>query len=168
MAALHSLSFFAVCLSVVALSLPMPANLPPTIKELIEMKISNPSLLAAHIRASPLAAIQKEVTIPDPPEAPLATLPIVVAHGMGDSCFNPGMESITKASGVQLGVYSVCIPTGDNQMSDTINGFLLSMDKSVDVFAAKVRADPKLAKGFNAYGLSQGNNVIRGYITKYK
>ncbi len=34
-------------------------------------------------------------------------------------------------------------------------------------FAAKVRADPKLAKGFDAYGLSQGNNVIRGYITKY-
>jgi len=41
------------------------------------------------------------------------------------------------------------------------------MDKSVDVFAAKVRADPKLAGGFNAFGLSQGNNLIRGYIQKY-
>ena len=41
------------------------------------------------------------------------------------------------------------------------------MDYNVDVFAAKVFADPKLADGFYAIGLSQGNNVIRGYITKY-
>ncbi|KAH8056190.1 palmitoyl-(protein) hydrolase [Aureococcus anophagefferens] len=41
------------------------------------------------------------------------------------------------------------------------------MDKSVDFFAAKIRADPKLAGGFNAFGFSQGNNVIRGYIIKY-
>ena len=27
--------------------------------------------------------------------------------------------------------------------------------------------DPKLANGFNAFGLSQGNNLIRGYIQKY-
>jgi len=26
-------------------------------------------------------------------------LPIVVAHGMGDSCFNPGMVQITKKIG---------------------------------------------------------------------
>jgi hypothetical protein len=39
--------------------------------------------------------------------------------------------------------------------------------KSVDVFAAKIRADPKLANGFNAVGFSQGNSLIRGYIQKY-
>merc|ERR1719313_318406 len=86
---------------------------------------------------------------------------------MGDSCFNPGFKSVTKAAGTRLGVYSVCIPTGDNVISDTLNGFLLNMDKSVDVFAKKVRADPKLANGFNAFGLSQGNNLIRGYMAKY-
>jgi hypothetical protein len=37
----------------------------------------------------------------------------------------------------------------------------------VDVFAAKIRADPKLANGFNAVGFSQGNSLIRGYIQKY-
>ena len=41
------------------------------------------------------------------------------------------------------------------------------MDASVDVFAEKVAADPELAGGFNAFGLSQGNNLIRGYIQKY-
>merc|ERR1712125_80225 len=51
--------------------------------------------------------------------------------------------------------------------SDTINGFLMNMDKSVDVFAAKIRADPNLKGGFNAIGFSQGNSLIRGYIHKY-
>jgi len=67
----------------------------------------------------------------------------------------------------KLGVYATCIPTGDNVIMDTINGFLLNMDASVDEFAKRVRADPKLAGGFNALGLSQGNNLIRGYIQKY-
>ena len=66
----------------------------------------------------------------------------------------------------QVGVYSVCIPTGDTRIKDTINGFLLDMDSSVDVFAAAIKADPNLAGGFNAFGLSQGNNLIRGYIAK--
>jgi palmitoyl-protein thioesterase len=46
-------------------------------------------------------------------------------------------------------------------------GFLLNMDANVDVFAEKVRADPKLANGFNCIGLSQGNNICRGYIQRY-
>jgi hypothetical protein len=54
-----------------------------------------------------------------------------------------------------LQVYATCIPTGNNDIEDTVNGFLLNMDKSVEVFAAKVRADPNLKNGFNAFGLSQ-------------
>ena len=50
------------------------------------------------------------------------TLPLVFLHGMGDSCFNSGMDSITKESGDYLGVYSVCIPTGETRLEDTING----------------------------------------------
>lgn len=41
------------------------------------------------------------------------------------------------------------------------------MDANVDVFAEKVRADPNLANGFNCVGLSQGNNICRGYIQRY-
>ena len=86
---------------------------------------------------------------------------------MGDSCFNPGMKSITKEAGLHHGVYATCIPTGDNEITDTLAGFLTTMDKSVDIFAAKIRKDPKLAGGFNAFGLSQGNNLIHGYQLKY-
>ena len=49
---------------------------------------------------------------------------------------------------------------------DTINGFLLDMDSSVDVFAEKIKADENLEGGFNAIGFSQGNSLIRGYIQK--
>jgi len=96
------------------------------------------------------------------------TVPIVLAHGMGDSCFNSGMQSLTHyASQLLDNTYGACIPTGDTQHEDTINGYFKSMNDNVDIFATKVKADSNLANGFYAIGLSQGNNVIRGYITKY-
>merc|ERR1711981_347560 len=77
------------------------------------------------------------------------------------------MKSITQAIGQKTGAYSVWVPTGKTQITDTINGFLKNMDDSIDVFAKKIQADPKLANGFNAAGFSQGNSLIRGYIHKY-
>lgn len=93
--------------------------------------------------------------------------PVVFAHGMGDSCFNSGMQHITNHTAVMLGTYGTCIATGDSQASDTKNGYFLNMDASVDVFAKKVRADAQLQGGFVAIGFSQGNNIIRGYLAKY-
>lgn len=94
-------------------------------------------------------------------------LPVVFAHGMGDSCFNAGMQHIVQKVAEMLNVYSVCIPTGDTHTEDTKNGYFLNMDASVDVFARKVLQDDQLSHGFHAIGFSQGNNVIRGYIAKY-
>ena len=95
-------------------------------------------------------------------------LPVVFAHGMGDSCFNSGMINIgTHTSDLLGGAYVVCVPTGDTQAEDTTNGYFMNMDKSVDVFASKIAKDPKLRNGFHAVGFSQGNNVIRGYISRY-
>jgi len=95
-------------------------------------------------------------------------LPVVFAHGMGDSCFNSGMIHIgTHASDLLGGAYVVCIPTGDTRSEDTTNGYFLNMDTSVDVFASKIARDPRLRNGFHAVGFSQGNNVIRGYIARY-
>lgn len=95
-------------------------------------------------------------------------LPVVFAHGMGDSCFNSGFQNLVEHTSSLLNdVYSVCIPTGKDKSEDTTNGYLLNMDASVDVFAESIKADPKLKDGFHAIGLSQGNNVIRGYITRW-
>merc|ERR1711907_417392 len=138
------------------------------LKSFVELAMTNEKEAAKQIAESPLAAIMPNMTIPEFNfNANATAVPLVVAHGMGDSCFNPGMKSVTQAAGNHLGVYSTCIPTGGSQIMDTIDGFLLNMDKSVDAFKKKVDADPKLKNGFDAFGLSQGNNVIRGYITKY-
>jgi len=95
-------------------------------------------------------------------------LPVVFAHGMGDSCFNNGMINIGKHTSELLnGVYVTCIPTGDTKTEDTTNGYFMNMNESVDVFASKVAKDPNLAGGFHAVGFSQGNNVIRGYVARY-
>ena len=78
------------------------------------------------------------------------------------------MQHITKhVSDLLGGTYSTCIATGKNQAEDTKNGYFLNMDASVDVFAQAVALDPELQNGFHAIGFSQGNNVIRGYISKY-
>jgi palmitoyl-protein thioesterase len=99
--------------------------------------------------------------------ASAAHFPTVFMHGMGDSCFNEGMQHITKMTGDHLGSYSVCIPTGPTLASDSNNGFFMTMDKNIEVFAAAIKNDTKLAGGFNAVGFSQGNSIIRGYIQKY-
>jgi len=142
----------------------------PALNRLIDQCHDDKLALVEELKASPIAGVSKYVPAGKQlghKASATANLPIVSAHGMGDSCFNAGMKSITEEAGAEMGVYSVCIPTGDDRISDTINGFFLNMDASVDVFATKVRADPKLAQGFNAFGLSQGNNLIRGYIAKY-
>ena len=94
--------------------------------------------------------------------------PTVTAHGMGDSCFNEGMKQISELVGNTTGNYARCIPTG-NVMTDTLNGFLMTMDKNVDVFAENIRKDPNLkdAPFINCVGFSQGNSLCRGYIHKY-
>ena len=95
--------------------------------------------------------------------------PTVTAHGMGDSCFNEGMQEITEIVGNTTGNYAVCIPTGNNEVSDTMNGFLMTMDHNVDAFAERIAKDPKLANApyINCVGFSQGNSLCRGYIHKY-
>ncbi|GMH65302.1 hypothetical protein TrST_g9549 [Triparma strigata] len=145
-------------------------NMVPKICGILDQANDAPEKLADALMNSPISAVAKEMEIPAArvlKEGESKALPIVVAHGMGDSCFNSGMKSITKAAGAKVGAYSTCIPTGDSRIKDTINGFLLNMDASVDVFAEGVKNDPELADGFNAFGLSQGNNLIRGYIQKY-
>ena len=131
---------------------------------------ADPDAFSEQLRQSEFAAIAPEIKLTGNKSARSKnadTLPLVFLHGMGDSCFNRGMESITEESGEYMGVYSVCIPTGDTKGEDTMNGFIMSMNENVDTFAEKVKTDTNLAKGFNCVGLSQGNNICRGYVQKY-
>ena len=77
------------------------------------------------------------------------------------------MKNIAKEIGEFTDSYSVCVPSADSWLRDTLSGFLMNMDANVEAFAAAVQADENLASGFNAVGFSQGNSIIRGYIQKY-
>jgi hypothetical protein len=151
------------------------AEMFPELCKILKMSQEFPELLSSHLSNSQFAALAPDNISSDQKLSPFlrhsslrsplssnSALPIVVAHGMGDSCYNTPMVSLTSAMGARAGTYSVCVPTGDDQASDTINGFVMNMNANVDEFAKRVRNDPLLANGFNAVGLSQGNNVIRG------
>ena len=113
-----------------------------------------------------VAALSFSPYEPQLAEAAGGAFPTVTAHGMGDSCFNSGMKEITSLIGTTLGTYSVCIPTG-NHLTDTTNGFLMTMNENVDVFAGNILKDAQLKDGFNCVGFSQGNSLCRGYVQKY-
>jgi len=139
----------------------------PKLGQLLRRTHANPAQVAGELRRhyrDVIAPVLGPATPRPPKKDPL---PIVATHGMGDSCFNQGMSSITKAAGTHAGVYSVCIPGGPNQIEDTLSAFFINMNKNVDNFAAQVRNNTNLAHGFDAFGLSQGNAIIRGYIQKY-
>jgi len=164
-----ALFFFAVMVRLLALgivSIACAEELPPNLKAFIDLAREDPEAAVEHIRALDFPIVQ-EIAMPALQALAGNGLPTVVGHGMGDSCFNGGMQSITQGISQKTGTYATCIPTGDDVNSDTINGFLKTMDSSVDYWAEKIRADPKLANGFNCIGFSQGNSQCRGYIQKY-
>ena len=158
------MAVFVVVLLGVAVAAASESALPPALQALVNAAASNPAALAEEMREVSQATIAQDLgewRAADGFVPRNASLPVVLAHGMGDSCFNGGFKSVTAAVGTKLNTYAVCIPTADSRIMDTIDGFLKTMDASVDEFARRVRADPKLAGGFNAMGLSQGNNLIR-------
>ena len=96
-----------------------------------------------------------------------SSIPVVTAHGLGDSCFKAGFSDFTQKVGTFLDTYAVCIPTGETEEEDVYNSYFLNMDASVEIFAQLILEDPHLTDGFHAIGVSQGNTLIRGYIIKY-
>ncbi|OQR97632.1 palmitoyl-protein thioesterase 1 [Achlya hypogyna] len=94
-------------------------------------------------------------------------LPVVLMHGMGDAAGNPGMQRLRKAVATHLNTYVTNVQIGDSVAADSSNSFFMKFDTQVEIFAKQVAADPKLQKGFNAMGFSQGNLLIRGYIERF-
>ena len=73
------------------------------IEQLLQLAETNPDQLAMEMQQSGLAAIAPVMNETFVGEFHSTNgLPTVVAHGMGDSCFNPGMESITKVHHANL------------------------------------------------------------------
>jgi palmitoyl-protein thioesterase len=159
-------------------------NTHPTLCHLLQRRFQNASRLAEELHQFAHAAgwvvdlrlqdvsTLSEASYPTPRRLSSSTqmgIPVVLAHGMGDSCFNSGIRHAMELVAQWLNVYTVCIPIGASKSEDTNNGYFLNMDASVDYFAEKVLQDDELVKAgtFHAIGFSQGNNILRGYIARY-
>jgi hypothetical protein len=78
--------------------------------------VTDPVAFTAEIADSPFAAKIKWAGSKEKLSSRVSNtavkLPTVFAHGMGDSCFNQGMQQITSDTGSHIGSYAVCVPTG--------------------------------------------------------
>ena len=58
--------------------------------------------------------------------------PVVIWHGMGDSCCNPmSMGRIKQVIEEATGAYVISLQIGGSVIDDTINGFLKPVNKQV-------------------------------------
>ncbi|XP_059488752.1 palmitoyl-protein thioesterase 1 [Neocloeon triangulifer] len=89
--------------------------------------------------------------------------PIVIWHGMGDSCCNPiSLGGFSKHLEEYLpGVYVHSLRIGNNIIEDTENGFFMQVNKQVQKACLQIKSDPNLKDGFNAIGFSQGAQFLR-------
>ncbi|CAG9855883.1 unnamed protein product [Phyllotreta striolata] len=93
--------------------------------------------------------------------------PIVLWHGMGDSCCFPfSLGSISDKLNETLGAYVYSIEIGPNVVEDVENGFFKHPDKQIEIACNKLSVEPALAGGFNAIGFSQGAQFLRGLIQR--
>ncbi|XP_061597086.1 palmitoyl-protein thioesterase 1 [Cololabis saira] len=91
------------------------------------------------------------------------TVPLVLWHGMGDSCCNPlSMGAMKKFIQQEIpGVYVLSLMIGKNVIQDTENGFFLDVNEQVSMACSQLAQDPKLQGGYNAMGFSQGSQFLR-------
>ncbi|CAI4222714.1 unnamed protein product [Auanema sp. JU1783] len=89
--------------------------------------------------------------------------PVVIWHGMGDSCCNPlSMGRIKKMIEAEVdGVYVKSLMFGGNVFTDTEYGFFSDVNNLVKSACDQIAADPYLQDGYNAIGFSQGAQFLR-------
>src|SRR4051812_25926229 len=80
--------------------------------------------------------------------------PVVLWHGMGDSCCNPlSLGTLIKLLKRQLpGVYVQSLRIGSNIVDDTSNGFFMNANHQIAYACKILQADENLAQGYHAIG----------------
>lgn len=89
-------------------------------------------------------------------------LPIVMWHGMGDTCCFPfSLGGFKKFLEAELGVYVKSLEIGNSIVTDYKSGYLIHPNKQVEDVCNQLNSDPQLANGYNALGFSQGGQFLR-------
>lgn len=91
-----------------------------------------------------------------------APLPVVLWHGMGDSCCSPySIGSVKNLIETKLGVYVHSIATGDGELEDVLSSYYGDVNDQVARACAQLRNISELQGGYNAVGFSQGGQFLR-------
>jgi palmitoyl-protein thioesterase len=94
--------------------------------------------------------------------------PIVLWHGMGDSCcFSFSLGAVKEKLEQTLpGVHVVSLRIGGSEISDVENGYFLHPDKQIQMACDLIKSDSLLENGFNAIGFSQGAQFLRALVQR--
>ncbi|XP_073947134.1 palmitoyl-protein thioesterase 1-like [Choristoneura fumiferana] len=105
-------------------------------------------------------------TIIDP--ADTKPTPIVLWHGMGDTCCLAYSLAAFKffLKKEIPGVYVNSLRIGNSTIEDFESGYFMNPNKQIDYVCKELAADPELQNGFNAIGFSQGSQFLRGVIER--
>ncbi|KAI9488597.1 Alpha/Beta hydrolase protein [Zychaea mexicana] len=97
-----------------------------------------------------------------------ANKPIVLWHGMGDTCCNPESMGRLKDLIQRLlpGTFVHSIQVGEGSQEDHEAGFFGQVNKQIDLVCEQLASIPELAEGFNGVGFSQGGLFLRGYVQR--
>ncbi|XP_055911805.1 palmitoyl-protein thioesterase 1 [Eupeodes corollae] len=95
-------------------------------------------------------------------------LPVVMWHGMGDTCCFPfSLGSIKKLIQRQTNnTYVKSLEIGGSIITDYSSGFFIHPDKQIEDVCNQIRNDPSLQHGYNAIGFSQGGQFLRAVAQK--
>lgn len=109
-----------------------------------------------------LLAVQQVCGDDDGGNATSPGLPIVMWHGMGDTCCFPfSLGGFKKFLEAELGVYVKSLEIGNSIVTDYKSGYLIHPNKQVEDVCNQLNSDPQLANGYNALGFSQGGQFLR-------
>eukprot|EP00127_Corallochytrium_limacisporum_P001126 Clim_evm14s40 gene=Clim_evmTU14s40 len=114
------------------------------------------------------AGLSAGLSINRPLNADKEPFPIVLWHGMGDTCCNKqSMGMVKKYLEEKTGAYVVALMIGESPGKDQSNGFFMNANEQIEVAAKQIKEDPKLQCGFNALGFSQGGQFLRAYVQRF-
>lgn len=90
-------------------------------------------------------------------------LPVVMWHGMGDTCCFPfSLGSVKRLIQKETnGTYVKSLEIGGSIISDYRSGFFIHPDEQLEDACNQIRGDPSLTHGYNAMGFSQGGQFLR-------
>ena len=95
-------------------------------------------------------------------------VPLVIWHGMGDSCCNPYSlgRLIDLINHVTPEIYIHSLKFGNNILEDTASGFFMEVNKQINLACDMISNDRNLSNGYNAMGFSQGGQFLRAVAQK--